>query len=149
MKKINILVIENNLKDLAIIQDALNNEIVENTLTIIGESEEALHFLRESIKHDDKSARPDLIILNLDLNEDDGVFLLKEIKTRHNLKLIPTVALAHTASNVEILNTYNLHANCLISKPIDDANLRNVFKVISNFWFNVVQLPPVPTLQYA
>jgi two-component system response regulator len=86
--------------------------------------------------------KPDLILLDLNLPKKNGREVLSEIKMDPNLKCIPVVVLTSSQAEKDIVITYNLHANCYITKPVDFGQFIDVVKSIENFWFNVVKLPP-------
>lgn len=85
--------------------------------------------------------RPDLILLDLNLPKKDGREVLAEIKSDEDLKNIPVVVLTISKSEEDILRSYNLHANCYVTKPIDFDQFTTVVKAIENFWFTIVKLP--------
>jgi DNA-binding response OmpR family regulator len=88
-----------------------------------------------------RAPRPDLIILDLNLPKKNGREVLAEIKTDESLKSIPVVILTMSKAEEDIIKTYNLHANCFITKPIDLAKFFEVVKSIEDFWFTLVKLP--------
>jgi DNA-binding response OmpR family regulator len=93
-------------------------------------------------RNDYKDApRPDLIILDLNLPKKDGREVLAEIKADEDLKRIPVVILTISKAEEDILKTYNLHANCYITKPLDFDKFIEVVKSIEDFWLTVVKLP--------
>ena len=71
-----------------------------------------------------------------------GREVLREIKNDPDLKRIPVVILTSSAAEQDILSTYELHANCYITKPVDMQGFLTVVKSVENFWFTVVKLPP-------
>jgi chemotaxis family two-component system response regulator Rcp1 len=100
-----------------------------------------MEFLHAKGKH--KTApKPDLIILDLNLPRKDGREVLAEIKADDELKHIPVVIMTISQAEEDILKSYNLHANCYVTKPIDLNQFIRVIKSIENFWFSVVKLPP-------
>jgi chemotaxis family two-component system response regulator Rcp1 len=89
-----------------------------------------------------KSIHPDIILLDLNLPRMNGRELLANIKTDPELKRIPVVILTTSKSEVDIIESYDLHANCYITKPVDMDRFITVVKSIEDFWFTVVKLPP-------
>jgi chemotaxis family two-component system response regulator Rcp1 len=85
--------------------------------------------------------RPDLIILDLNLPKKDGREVLAEIKNDEDLKRIPVVILTISKAEEDILRTYNLHANCYVTKPLDLDQFMKVVKSIEDFWLTIVKLP--------
>lgn len=140
-KNIEILLVEDNPADIRLAQEAFKDAKVHNILYTVGDGEEAMAFLRREGKYAD-AARPDLILLDLNLPKKDGREVLAEIKTDERLKLIPVVILTVSKDEEDILKTYNLHANCYITKPIDFEQFMKVVKGIEEFWLTIVKLPP-------
>ena len=80
-------------------------------------------------------------MLDLNLPRKDGREVLAEIKTDNNLKVIPIIVLTTSRSDEDILKSYQLNANCYITKPVDFAHFIDVVKSIEDFWLTVVTLP--------
>jgi len=89
-----------------------------------------------------KAPRPDLILLDLNLPKKDGRQVLAEIKSDKDLKRIPVVILTTSQAEEDVLKSYNLHANCYITKPIDLNQFLRVVRSIEDFWLSIVVLPP-------
>ena len=140
-KIIDILLVEDNIGDARLAQEALKESKVRNNLYIVGDGEEALDFLNKKGKHAEVP-RPDLILLDLNLPKKDGREVLAEIKTDENLRRIPVVILTVSKAEEDIIETYDLHANCFITKPLDLNQFIEVVKYINNFWLTIVKLPP-------
>jgi len=138
---IEILLVEDNPADVRLTVEALKEEKIYNNLHVVIDGEEALAFLRRKGKFE-KAVRPDLILLDLNLPKIDGRDVLKEIKSDDSLKAIPVVVLTVSKSDEDILKSYNLHANCYISKPVDLKQFIKVAKSIQDFWLTIVKLPP-------
>ncbi|HOO56756.1 MAG TPA: response regulator [bacterium] len=139
-KPIDILLVEDNPGDARLAQEALKESKVQNTIHIVEDGVEAMAFLRKEGKYAD-SSRPDLILLDLNLPKKDGREVLAEIKNDESLKIIPVVILTVSRAEEDVLKTYNLHANCYISKPIDLDQFMKVVKSIEDFWLTIVKLP--------
>ena len=138
-KIIDILLVEDNPGDARLAKEALKEGKVKNQLHIVTDGVEATDFLFK--RNDYKDApRPDLIILDLNLPKKDGREVLAEIKADENLKRIPVVILTISKAEEDILRTYNLHANCYITKPLDLNKFFEVVKSIEDFWLTVVKL---------
>lgn len=140
LKVIDILLIEDNIGDARLTMEALKDGKVRNNLTVVYDGVEATDYLFRRNKYL-FATRPDLILLDLNLPKKNGHEVLAEIKNDDNLKRIPIVVLTTSKAEEDILNTYNLHANCYISKPIDLGKFLNVVKSIEDFWLTLVQLP--------
>jgi chemotaxis family two-component system response regulator Rcp1 len=140
-KPVEILLVEDNLGDADLARDALENSKIHNTLSVVGDGEEAMAFLHRTGKYS-AAPRPDLILLDLNLPKKDGREVLAEIKSDDDLKRIPVVILTTSKEEEDIIKTYNLHANCYITKPIDLNQFIKVVRAIEDFWLTIVKLPP-------
>lgn len=139
-KIIDILLVEDNSGDARLAKEALKESKIKNQLYIVNDGMTATDFLFK--RNDYKDApRPDLIILDLNLPKKDGREVLAEIKADEDLKRIPVVILTMSKAEEDILKTYNLHANCYITKPLDFDKFIEVVKSIEDFWLTVVKLP--------
>ena len=141
VKLIDILVVEDNAGDARLIREVLNNDKVFASLHMTKDGVEAMDFLRNKGNYRN-SPKPDLIILDLNLPRKDGREVLAEIKNDDKLKHIPIVIMTISQAEEDILKSYNLHANCYITKPIDLNQFIKVVKSIEDFWFSIVKLPP-------
>jgi chemotaxis family two-component system response regulator Rcp1 len=137
---IEILLVEDNPGDVRLTQEALREGKVKNNLHVARDGVEALAFLRREGIHKD-ATRPDLVLLDLNLPRKDGREVLAEIKADPALKMLPVVVLTTSSAEADILNTYSLHANCYITKPVDLEQFVKVVKSIDDFWLTVVRLP--------
>ena len=99
-----------------------------------------MDFLRRRGKYAD-AKRPDLIMLDLNLPRRDGREVLAEIKNDSDLKIIPIIVLTTSRADEDILRSYELNANCYITKPVDFTHFIDVVKSIEQFWLTVVTLP--------
>jgi two-component system response regulator len=141
VKPIEILLIEDNPGDIRLTKEAFKEGKVKNNLHIAMDGEEALKMLKKQDKYKNLP-RPGLILLDLNLPKKDGREVLEEIKADENLKRIPVVILTTSKADEDIMKTYNLHANCYITKPVDLDQFIKVIKSIENFWLTIVVLPP-------
>lgn len=137
---IDILLVEDNPGDVRLTIEALKEGKVRNRLSVVSDGVEALAFLHQEGKYTD-APRPDVILLDLNLPKKDGRAVLAEIKEDEHLKRIPVVVLTTSSSEQDILKTYDLHANCYITKPVDLEQFIEVVKGIEEFWLTVVKLP--------
>jgi CheY-like chemotaxis protein len=140
-KPIGILLVEDNPGDTRLAVEALKDSKVRNSLYVVGDGIEAMDFLYKRGKYS-SSPRPDLILLDLNLPRKDGRQVLAEIKADPDLKRIPVVILTISKAEEDVLKTYNLHANCFITKPLDLGQFVKVVKSIEDFWLTIVRLPP-------
>jgi two-component system, chemotaxis family, response regulator Rcp1 len=140
IKPIDILLIEDNPGDIRLTKEALKEGKVLNNLSVVTDGVEAIDFLRKLNKYKD-AVTPDLILLDLNLPKKDGREVLKEIKEDLQLKQIPVVVLTTSKEEQDIIKSYNLYANCYITKPVDLDNFIKVIESIENFWLTIVKLP--------
>ncbi|MEL6133306.1 MAG: response regulator, partial [Bacteroidota bacterium] len=109
-------------------------------LQVVSNGEEALKYLLREDGYED-AQELDIIFLDLNLPRKDGREVLSEIKNNSRIKHIPIVVLTTSEAEPDIINTYQLHANCYITKPVDINRFIEVIRGIENFWFNIVTLP--------
>ena len=138
---VDILLVEDNAGDVRLTQEVLSDSKIRNNLMVATNGEEALACLRKQGKFRD-FARPDIILLDLNLPIKDGREVLAQIKEDPDLKRIPVVILTTSRAEEDILKTYNLHANCYVTKPVDlTSSLKKVVKSLEDFWLAIVKLP--------
>jgi CheY-like chemotaxis protein len=137
---IEILLVEDNPGDSRLAKEALKESKLKNNLYVAEDGVEAMNFLYKKGKYS-KMPRPDLVILDLNLPKKDGREVLAEIKNDDNLKRIPVVILTISKAEEDILKTYNLHANCYVTKPLDLDQVMKVVRSIEDFWLTIVKLP--------
>ncbi|MBF0339421.1 MAG: response regulator [Magnetococcales bacterium] len=140
-KAVEILLVEDSPGDVELTREALADSKLLNRLNVVEDGEEAMAYLRQQGKYAD-ATRPDVVLLDLNLPRKDGREVLEEIKADPELKAIPVVVLTTSQAEEDILRTYQLHANCYITKPVDLNQFFAVVKSVENFWFSVVKLPP-------
>jgi len=140
-RPIEILMVEDNPGDVRLTVEALKEGKVRNNLHIAEDGVEALAFLRRQGRYAE-APRPDLVLLDLNLPKKNGREVLEEIKEDPDLRRIPVVILTVSQAEQDIVKSYNLHANCYITKPVDLDQFLDVVKSIENFWLTVVMLPP-------
>ena len=140
-RPIEILLVEDNPGDVRLTKEALKEGKVLNELRVAGDGEQALAFLHREGKHA-QAVRPDLILLDLNLPKKDGREVLAVVKEDPTLRRIPVVILTVSKAEEDIIKTYDLHANCYITKPVDLEQFIQVVRSIEDFWLCVVKLPP-------
>ena len=140
-RPIEILLVEDNPGDVRLTMEAFKEAKVRNHISSVGDGEEALLFLRRKGKYAEV-ARPDIVLLDLNLPKKDGREVLAEVKEDPNLKRIPVVILTTSQAEQDVLKSYNLHANCYITKPVKLEEFIGVAKSIEDFWLSIVKLPP-------
>jgi CheY-like chemotaxis protein len=139
-RPIEILLVEDNPADVRLTQENFKETKISNNLHVVNDGDEAIDFLRREGKYA-HSVRPDLILLDLNLPKKNGREVLEEIKADDKLKRIPVVILTVSKADEDIINAYNLHANCYITKPVDLNQFVKVVKSIEDFWLSIVKLP--------
>ena len=140
VKPIEILLVEDNPGDVRLTVEALKEAKVINHLTVVKDGVEALAFLRRQGSYT-TAPRPHLILLDLNLPRKDGREVLADIKADDNLKRIPVVVLTTSQDEQDVLKSYNLHANCYITKPVGLDQFVRVVRSIEDFWLGIVVLP--------
>ena len=139
-RPIEILLIEDNPGDVDLTKEALQDAKVRNHLHVVDDGAKAVDFLYKRGEYAD-APRPDIILLDLNLPKKDGRQVLEEIKADPELAEIPVVILTTSQAEEDILRSYQLHANCYITKPVDFKQFMHVVKSIEEFWLTVVKLP--------
>ncbi len=140
-KRFEILLVEDNPGDIRMMIEIFKRSKVRANLNVVIDGIEATAFLRREGRYVN-APRPDLILLDLKIPKKDGKELLAEIKNEPDLKRIPVVIITASDAEKDVLESYNLHANCYIIKPVGLDRFRTVMESIENFWFTVVKLPP-------
>ncbi len=139
-KAVEILLVEDNQGDVDLLKEALNEAKVRNVLHVVYDGVDAMKFLRGEDKYEDVPC-PDIILLDLNLPRKSGREVLDEIKSDPKLKIIPVVILTSSMEEEDICRSYQMHANCYVTKPVDFERFTHVVKSIEDFWFTVVKLP--------
>ena len=142
LSAIEILLVEDSPSDAELTIDTFSDSKVLNHIHVAEDGAEALDFLFKRGKYKE-APRPDLILLDLNLPKKNGREVLAEIKSNPELQTIPVVVLTTSAAEEDILRSYQLHANCYITKPVDFEQFTKIVKLISDFWFAAVRRPPV------
>jgi two-component system response regulator len=139
---VTILLVEDDPGDQKLIKNSLKDQRVANDLYIVDSGEEALDFLYHRRKYTYRSPRPDLILLDLNMPGMGGKEFLKEIKSDDHLKTIPVNILTTSDSDKDILDSYSLHANGYLKKPVDLPQIKEVIEKIGEYWFVICKRPP-------
>lgn len=138
---IEVLLVEDNPADADLTREALlENKLLLN-LTVLEDGEKCLDYLLNGVPE----KRPELILLDLNLPRVSGREVLQEIKKHPELRLIPVVVLTSSEAESDIVRSYDLGANCYITKPMDLASFIAIVNSLSSFWFTIVKLPPQKT----
>ncbi len=138
---IEILLVEDNAGDVRLTQEALDEGRICVNLDVVRDGVEALAFLRHQGPYA-QAVHPDLVLLDLNMPKKGGLEVLAEMKADPDLRRIPVVILTTSRSDEDALKSYDLHANCYITKPADMGQFIMVVKSVEDFWFTIVRLPP-------
>ena len=135
-----ILLVEDNEGDVELTREAFEEAKFRNNLHVVYDGEAALDFL---FKRNDytQAPTPDIILLDLNLPRLNGRDVLEEVKKNDSLKSIPTIVLTSSKADKDIVDSYDLHANCYIVKPVDAVKFMEVVQHVENFWVDIVCLP--------
>jgi CheY-like chemotaxis protein len=121
--------------------EALRAAKVANELHVVDDGEAAIDYLRRRGAYSD-AGRPDIVLLDLNLPRLDGRDVLADIKADSDLASIPILVLTSSAAEEDIARSYELHANCYISKPVDFTEFMEAVRSLEGFWLKIVKLPP-------
>jgi two-component system, chemotaxis family, response regulator Rcp1 len=135
-----ILIVEDNPADVRLTREAFAETRLQPTLHVARDGVEALAFLRRQAPFDDAPA-PDLILLDLNLPRKDGREVLREIKRDPDLRRTPVVVLTTSHAPADVQQSYALHANCYITKPVDLDRFLELVQRVEQFWLATVTLP--------
>jgi CheY-like chemotaxis protein len=139
-RPVEVLLVEDNPGDVRLTQEALKEGRVLVNLTVANDGVEALEILQRNGAHASK-ARPDLILLDLNLPRKNGREVLETIKADDSLKRIPVIVMTTSKAEQDIYRAYHLNANCYVTKPVDLDEFLNVVRSIEDFWLTIVTLP--------
>lgn len=135
-----ILLVEDNEGDIELTREAFEEAKFRNNLHIAEDGDKALDFLFKRNGFED-AITPNIILLDLNLPGTDGREVLQTIKGTEMLKRIPTIILTSSSADRDVIESYDLQANCYIVKPVNAPKFMDVVKHIENFWIGVVFLP--------
>ena len=135
-----VLLVEDSPGDVRLTQEAFRDANKSVHLHVATDGVEAMAFLRHEGAHAD-APRPDLILLDLNLPKMDGREVLAHIKENDSLKTIPTVILTTSDAEADIVKSYQLQANCYLTKPVQWEEFESLVKSINDFWLTKVRLP--------
>lgn len=135
-----MLLVEDNPSDVYLTEEALRLAGITSRLHVAKDGVDAMAFLRREGIYAE-APRPDLIVLDLNLPRKDGRRVLAEIKDAEDLRRIPVIVLTSSNAPSDVVQCYDLHANCYIVKPVDFDQFETVIRAIEEFWFQYVTLP--------
>jgi len=140
LSAVDVLLVEDDPGDVLMTREAFEHYQIRNNLYVVGDGEQAMHFLRKTGDYADVP-RPGLILLDLNLPRRNGLEVLAEMKSDSDLLAIPVVVLTTSQADEDILRSYALHANAYISKPVDFERFIDVIRQIDDFFLTLVKLP--------
>ena len=139
-KPVDILLVEDNPGDVRLTQEALKDAKLAVNLHVVNDGLEAMAFMRKEGQYAGKP-RPDIVLLDLNLPKKDGREVLADIKSDPELKRTPVVIVTTSKAEEDIVKTYDLHANCYVTKPLDLDQFIIMVWSIEHFWLTIVKLP--------
>jgi CheY-like chemotaxis protein len=138
---VHVLLVEDSLADIELTLEALEEAKFVNEVRTVRDGASALDHLHQRNGYE-SAPRPDLIILDLNLPKRSGHEVLADLKADPDLRRIPVAVLTTSAAERDVIASYDLGANCYLTKPVDVGQFLKVVQSIEDFWFGVVQLPP-------
>lgn len=138
---VEILLAEDNPGDVKLTRKALEQGKLVNNLHVVTDGVEAMQYLRGEGEYAG-TPRPDLVLLDLNMPRKDGREVLEDIKHDDELKRIPVVVLTSSDAEEDVVESYDLHANAYLTKPVDFDGFMDIVGTLENFWLEVVKLPP-------
>ena len=139
-RTVEILLVDDNIGDVVLTKEALKGAEFPNRVSVVRDGCEALEFLRRTGKFASAS-RPDLILLDINMPRKNGCEVLEEVRSDEDLRLIPIVILTSSEAEDDIRRSYELGANCFVTKPADLDEMVRVVQAINHFWITIAKLP--------
>ena len=139
-RTVEILLVDDNIGDVVLMKEALKGAEFPNRVSVVRDGCEALEFLRRTGKFASAS-RPDLILLDINMPRKNGCEVLEEVRSDEELRLIPIVILTSSEAEDDIRRSYELGANCFVTKPADLDEMVRVVQAINHFWITIAKLP--------
>lgn len=140
-RPIEILLVEDDEGDVELTREALVDSKLTVNLHVVQDGVTALDYLRRRGEYEDAIA-PDLVLLDLNLPRKSGREVLEEVKGDSMLKRLPVIVLTTSDTEEDIVRSYNLGVNCYVQKPVGMEEFIRIVKVLEDFWFTIVKLPP-------
>lgn len=140
MKEVHILLVEDNEGDIMLTTEALQEGKIINKIDVVRDGKKAIDFLIKKGEYETE-ATPDIIVLDVNLPKKNGHEVLQFIKNHQDLKHIPVIMLTTSSSKSDINKSYENHANCYITKPVDSDGFLKAIKTLADFWVHIVKLP--------
>lgn len=148
LQYVHVLIAEDDPDDRLLVRRAFQSALPRSSIAMVADGEELLDYLHMRGKYGDpvECPRPSLIMLDLNMPRKDGLQVLQELKSMSEFRKIPVVVLTTSASERDIALSYELGVNAFISKPASFSKLKKMVRSLSDFWFDVVKLPPAGAL---
>ena len=140
-RPVEILLAEDNPGDVKLTKKALSEGRVLNNLHVVTDGIEAMAFLRQEGEYEEVP-KPDLLLLDLNMPRKDGHEVLRAVKSDEDLRRIPAVVLTSSEAEEDIVDSYDLHANAYLTKPVDFDGFVDIVSSIEEFWLSVIKRPP-------
>jgi len=139
-KSLLVLLVEDNEGDVRLIKEAFNESKIDKSFSVAKDGEDALNYLYRRGQYSE-CIRPDIILLDINLPRKNGFEVLEQIKKDPELRRIPVIMLSSSSSEDHIAKSYDLNANCYLTKPVDFDEYTQVVRIIEDFWFDKAKLP--------
>ena len=139
-RTVDVLLVEDSKADADLVREAIEGGKLIVNLNVVRDGEEAIDYLRRQGRFHG-APRPDLVLLDLNLPKKDGREVLREVKADADLCLIPIVVLTTSSADEDILQSYQLHANAYIAKPVEFESFVKIVNQVTEFWLSIVVLP--------
>ncbi|MCC7158769.1 MAG: response regulator [Ignavibacteria bacterium] len=139
-RSLHILLVEDNEGDVRLIREAFSESKIEKNFSVATDGEDALNFLHAKAQYSAR-IKPDIILLDINLPKKNGFEVLEKIKTDPALRKIPVIMLSSSSSEEHVTKSYDLNANCYVTKPVDFDEYTKAVKIIEDFWFQMAKLP--------
>lgn len=140
---VDILLVEDNPGDIRLVQKAFEKAKLKNMLHVVETGAAALEFLKKQGEYAEASS-VDLVLLDLKLPDQNGLDILRAIKTDPELKRIPVVILTSSEADSDVVSSYDRHANAYLTKPVDFTGLLKIVRELDDFWLSLVKFAPHP-----
>ena len=141
-KNISILIVENIEGNTLSALEALETPDEKNEIVALRDVKNAIAYLNKEGAYS-KAKTPGLIFIELQLPNNNGIELLSYIKNDKKIKAVPVVVFSSSWSEKQVVDCYQNHANCIITKPVNFEKFLDVIRSIKDFWINIAQLPKI------
>ena len=137
---IQVLLVEDNPGDAELTRETLESGKLHVEISVVIDGAQAIDYLLRRAGYE-SVATPDLILLDLNLPKVDGRQVLQELRKHESLRRVPVVILTSSDAEQDVVKSYELGANCYVSKPVGLAEFQAIVRSVEDFWFTVVKLP--------